>query len=179
MDPLELSSRKAHLMLSSAAREERTAHRIYRDISSLQASVDCLSSKINSHLGRISRLREEHRELTGSIARKKQIFTSWASARKRTDIKPETSLQSSGRKPSDLDVVDLTCSESLTPEHTDGPDTLCCGTPLQQLEPWNDPTLDVNGIMDYLELENLDWPTNDCQMPMSKTHSPNGGLDIC
>jgi len=146
---------------ASAAREERTALRIYKDIASSRASVDCLSSKINSHLGRIARWQEEHRLLIESIALKKEISTKLESAPKPTDINPETSSQSSGRRPSPKDVVDLTCSETLTPERTPSPDILSYEIALRELEPWNDPELDVTGTMDYLELESLGWLTSD------------------
>jgi len=75
--------------------------------------------------------------------------------------------------------VDLTCSENGTPALTDSLDIPFCETASLPVDPWNDPELDANGIMDFLELESQEWLTNDYQMPMSKTHSPNGGLDIC
>jgi len=179
MEPSKISSNLVRRIVASVAREERTALRIYKDIASSRASIDCLSSKINSHLGRISRWREEHRVLTKSIARKKAIIMRSVVAHRQTDTNAEISSQESGTKPLPKDVVDLTCSESQTQEHTHFLDTLCSATALPPRDPENEVPFDVTGIMDFLELENLEWPTNDCRTPLSRTPSQSGGQDTC
>ena len=178
MERLKPTSERVRRTLASVARQERTALRIYRDISGLRSNVDCLSSKINAHLARITRLQEEHQRVIDSIALKKAVLTKWAYSPEMMVI---TGTKSPERTTQPLPEVepDLRCFESLSPEHTLFLDTISCAIGLPSRNLSNELPFDVSGIMDFQELENLGWLTDDIPTPTSKIPSPSGGTDTC
>lgn len=160
MDHSALSSQSSARILSSVRRQERTVHRIYRDISSLECSIGCLSSKIYSHRERIGRLQEDLRSLTESIVQKRGLLQRAVIARKGMDISPVMNSPSSGLKPLPEEEIDLTCSETLTPDATPSRDTPCCVMPSPPRDLEKELESLSNGSMDLQEWEKVEWLMN-------------------
>jgi hypothetical protein len=173
-------SRLSVVMGSSVRRLERTRHRIFKDLSALNASVGLYNSKLSSASARISNLLVDLQRITDDIARRNSIVGNTESVQADLEFEEAvTTLPEISTLPLPLDQADSTSSRTRTPERTPSPDIRCFETFLDTQDPWDDLEFMQNGSGVPPVLESQDWPTNDFPMHSLRNHVPNGGLDIC
>jgi len=164
-------------MASSARRLERTARRIYKDISSLTSSNDLLLSRLSSQQGRITKLHEELRRVTDSIALRMEMSSNMEYALANPPSEAETNLLSPSRMRVWEDPILSPPGSPKTQVSITSPDMFCYETTLDVLEPLIDLTSPQNGYGEPLELENQELLMNDFLERLLRSPEPSGGRD--
>lgn len=165
------------ITLSSVRKLEKRVRRICKDISVRRSSVDYHRSRIAFQEELISKLLEDLQATTVRIVQRMETSGKPVRVPTPEDERIETSSQSSGSPLSRIVAPMSSAAQTLAASRS--PDIRCYETVWELPSQLIDLTSTSSGSGENLELESLDWPTNDFLEHILKSPERSGGLDTC